>query len=76
MDFDFLFCSERSGSNLITKIMNAHPDICGPSPTHALRVFCHQYFRYGDLRNDAHWRVLIDDAGDICRTPFPSGSLP
>lgn len=34
-----LFCSERSGSNLITRIFDAHPRISGPGTAHLFRVF-------------------------------------
>lgn len=34
-----LMCSERSGSNLITKIFDAHPDYCGPGSPHLFKVF-------------------------------------
>lgn len=33
-----LMCSERSGSNLITKIFDAHPDYCGPGTAHLFRL--------------------------------------
>ena len=36
VSFDFLICSERSGSNLIAKVMDTHPDACGPFPPHIL----------------------------------------
>ncbi|MCK5874071.1 MAG: sulfotransferase [Alcanivoracaceae bacterium] len=39
MEFVFLISSERSGSNLITKMMDSHPRVCGPSPKHILRTF-------------------------------------
>ena len=61
MRFDFQFCSERGGSNLMTKIMDAHPDVCGPSPSHAMRVFANNYYRYGDVREDRNWRTLLED---------------
>lgn len=35
----FLMCSERSGSNLITRIFGAHPGFFAPSPAHLFRVF-------------------------------------
>ncbi len=35
----FLMCSERSGSNLIARIFDAHPDFFAPSPAHLFRVF-------------------------------------
>ena len=62
MHFDFLLCSERSGSNLITKILNAHPEICGPFPSHMFRYFSTNYWRYGDLRRDENWEVFLEDA--------------
>lgn len=31
INYTFLMCSERSGSNFITKLMNNHSQICGPS---------------------------------------------
>src|SRR6056297_691552 len=34
----FLFCSERSGSNLISKIFDAHPEICAPGASHLFKV--------------------------------------
>jgi hypothetical protein len=64
MHFDFLMCSERSGSNLIAKIMNAHEDICGPFPSHMLRTFCNNYYRYGDLTVDSNWETLVSDVAD------------
>lgn len=65
MVFDFLICSERSGSNLITKIMNAHPDICGPSPSHIMETFSTNLFKYGDIKKDENWNVLVKDVSDM-----------
>ena len=61
MHFDFLICSERSGSNLIAKIMNAHTQVCGPFPSHILRIFTQNLYRYGDIRRDENWDSLLDD---------------
>ncbi|MHC4914794.1 MAG: sulfotransferase [Planctomycetota bacterium] len=61
MHFDFQFCSERGGSNLVAKIMDAHPEVCGPFPSHAMRTFYHNYFRYGDLGIDENWNALVGD---------------
>jgi hypothetical protein len=61
MQFDFLICSERSGSNLITKIIDSHPDMCGPFPTQMIKNIGYKLFRYGDLRNDDKWWTLLDD---------------
>lgn len=35
----FLMCSERSGSNLIAKVFDAHPEIVSPGAAHLFRVF-------------------------------------
>ncbi len=61
MQFDFLMCSERSGSNLITKILNAHPEVCGPFPSHLFRTFTDNYLRYGDLSREENWEILTED---------------
>lgn len=45
-EFIFLLCSERSGSNLITRIFDAHPRVCGPSPTHLGSDLLGNLFRY------------------------------
>ena len=64
----FLMCSERSGSNLITRMFDAHPDCCGPSPSHLVRILAENRFRYGDLRDDGAWKLLLQDAADILAT--------
>ena len=58
--FTFLICSERSGSNLIVKIFNSHPEFCGPSPTHLLRNFIPILARYKN--ND---EKLINDVFQV-----------
>ena len=62
MRFDFLICSERSGSNLITKLLDSHPEVCGPFPSHMVRTFSLNLNGYGDLNDDAAWSTLLDDA--------------
>lgn len=61
MQYSFLLSSERSGSNLITKIIDAHPQICGPSPTHTFRLFSQNLYKYGDLESEVNWNCLIED---------------
>lgn len=41
-----LFCSERSGSNLIGKIFDAHPEVCAPGASHLFRVMAECSNRY------------------------------
>jgi hypothetical protein len=62
MQFDFLICSERSGSNLITKVMDAHPDVCGPPPSHLIQNMARNLFRYGDIEKENNWRIFLEDA--------------
>ena len=66
--FTFLMCSERAGSNLITRIFDAHPSICGPSPSHLFEILTENLWRYGDLDIDANWQRLVGDAVDILNT--------
>ena len=70
MDFHFLIASERSGSNLITKMLDAHPEVCGPSPLHILRVLGMEYYRYGDLSVPANWNTLVDDVYSLLSSDF------
>ncbi|NVJ70140.1 MAG: sulfotransferase [Alphaproteobacteria bacterium] len=55
---------------MITKIMDAHPDVCGPSPLHILRVLGIDHYRYGDLSNKAVWNQLLDDVTAILQSDF------
>jgi hypothetical protein len=45
-------CSERSGSNFITKVMNGHEDICGPSTKHIINPVARNFYRYGNLMDE------------------------
>ena len=65
MDLIFLMCTERCGSNLLTRMMDAHPEVCGPPPTHAVRLFSQNILRYGDLTRDPNWVSLTDDLAGV-----------
>lgn len=56
----FLICSERSGSNLIRAVVDAHSQYCGPAPTH-LAEFLYGAYSYGDLELDANWNRMVGD---------------
>lgn len=68
--YNFLVASERSGSNLIVKMLNSHAHICGPSPKHLLKVLGQELFRYGDLNAPHHWELLVDDVHQIITSDF------
>ncbi|MBM3618241.1 MAG: sulfotransferase [Alphaproteobacteria bacterium] len=61
----FLLCSERSGSNLIVRLLDSHPDFCGPPPSHLIRTLALNLSRFGDLRDDAAWRRVLDISARI-----------
>lgn len=70
MDFHFLIATERSGSNLITKMMDAHPNICGPAPLHILRVIGMEIHKYGDLRQEKAWEKFVSDMLALANSEF------
>jgi hypothetical protein len=59
--FNFLICSERSGSNFLTALVDGHPEVSGPPPTHLFRLFGTNRANYGDLSRDDNWRTLLED---------------
>ena len=61
MKFIFLICTERSGSNFITSLLNGHSAISGPPPTHLFRLFGANASNYGDLSCDDNWETLVED---------------
>ncbi len=70
MSLFFLMCSERSGSNFITKIMNGHNNICGPSTKHLINPVARNLFRYGDLSIDSNWQELLTDIHRLFSVDF------
>ena len=63
-------CSERSGSNLITKVLNGHKNICGPSTKHILNPVARNPFRYGDLSQSENWQQLVEDIHNLLTIDF------
>ena len=68
MEFCFLISSERSGSNLITRLMDGHSRVCGPSPTHLFRILVEHRSRYGNLAERENWRLLLSDTVALFNT--------
>lgn len=63
----FIVGTERSGSNLVRLILDAHPRIAVPHPPHLLHYFSALEARYGDLERDETLEQLVDDALALLR---------
>ncbi len=72
-DPTFLICSERSGSNLLRAILDAHSQIHAPIPLHLGRDIWANLYRYGDLSCDENWDTLIRDV--VARVRVAWGDL-
>jgi hypothetical protein len=70
MEKHFLLCTERSGSNLIVKLLNAHSKVCGPSTKHIINPILRNLFRYGDLTNENNWNELLMDFLNLFNVDF------
>jgi len=57
----FLMCSERSGSNFTTALMNGHEAVSGPPPTHMFRLFGLNHERYEPIADDRNWEAFKAD---------------
>lgn len=61
----FIVGTERSGSNLLRLILNAHSRITVPHPPHILKYFAPIEASYGDLSQDENLAALIRDVGRL-----------
>jgi hypothetical protein len=66
----FIVGTERSGSNLLRLMLNEHPSLAIPHPPHILKELGPLEARYGDLRDDARFRRLVDDAARLVELHF------
>jgi len=57
----FIVGTERSGSNLLRLILNAHPRIHVPHPPHLMRYFAHIEASYGPFEDPDTFRCLVAD---------------
>ena len=62
--FVFLQCSERSGSNLIARLFDAHSAFCSPRPAHLIRTYCDHAGTYGHLHHPQSWAQLLEDVAN------------
>ena len=60
MKFFFLMCSERSGSNLISKMFEAHPEVCSPSTSHVGDVFIPNIYAYSEFESKKLAQDIVD----------------
>lgn len=70
MEFSFLICSERSGSNLITRMLDAHSQVCGPATKHLINPVARNAFRYEPLERSANWQALLEDIQGLLGADF------
>lgn len=57
----FIIGTERSGSNLLRLILDAHSRIVIPHPPHIMKYLARLEPSYGDLADDGHFRRLVAD---------------
>lgn len=66
----FIIGTERSGSNLLRLILNAHPHIAIPHPPHIMRDFAPLLPGYGNLSETTNFQQLSDDVIHIVENHF------
>lgn len=60
----FIIGTERSGTNLLRLMLNAHSAIAVPHPPHIMKFFASLEPLYGNLADDRNYQRLI---ADVCR---------
>lgn len=74
MDPIFIIGTERSGTNLLRLILNAHPHIAIPHPPHIMKNFFKLEPLYADLSRDNNFKKLIRDVVTMVELhPYPWG---
>jgi hypothetical protein len=64
----FIIGTERSGSNLLRLIFNAHSGIAIPHPPHIIHYFAKWERSYGDLNQPPAMKRLINDVLSLLKT--------
>ena len=62
MDPILIMSTERSGSNLVRRMLAAHPELSAPPPPHLWDLLLPMLPRYGPLDQGERWRDLVSDA--------------
>ncbi len=66
----FIVGTERSGSNLMRLLLNAHPQIAIPHPPHIMRDFSNFLELYDDLQDDKNFTALAKDVAATVNRHF------
>jgi hypothetical protein len=66
----FMLGAERSGTTLLMAMVGCHPRIAVPEVVWYYPRFRPYLHTYGDLRNEQHFRTLIDEMVFGLKTPF------
>ncbi len=72
----FIIGTERSGSNLLRLILNAHSRIAVPHPPHILRYFAPIEAGYGDLEAEEPFARMADDMLLLLRVHIHPWGIP
>jgi len=70
MDHIFLLSSDRSGSNLVLRIMGSHPEITAPPTSQLLPNLYNYVSAYGDLSIQENWDLLLRNTAKLHKTSF------
>ena len=71
----FIFGCPRSGTSLLSRILNSHPRIGVPFESHLYVKFLPRVHRYGDLSVEANRRALLRDMLSVLRGWSPRPDL-
>ncbi len=69
----FILGAPRSGTSLLSQMLNRHPSIAVPYESHIFNGFYRWRRLYGDLRDPKHVEMLVDDilATDVMHDWWP-----
>src|SRR5699024_6329855 len=59
-----------SGSNFVTKLLNGHSNICGPSTKHIINPLARNLFRYEPVEKEKNWDELLKDIYRLLNVSF------
>lgn len=72
----FIIGTERSGSNLLRLLLNAHPHITIPHPPHVMRDMAPFVHAYGPLNVDANFFRMASDMAKLVNMHFAPWPFP